>query len=87
MQFGAAEAECSKLAPVRDFEEHEFALIKQMLSKGVNAPLTSSAGRLFDGVASLIGLRHHATFEDKPPWSWSLPSIRLSRTPIPSDAR
>jgi hydrogenase maturation protein HypF len=53
----------SKLAPVRDFEEREFALIKQMLTKGVNAPLTSSAGRLFDGVASLIGLRQHATFE------------------------
>ena len=48
---------------MRDFEEREFALIKQMLSKGVNAPLTSSAGRLFDGVASLIGLRQHATFE------------------------
>lgn len=61
--WGSGGARCSKLAPVRDFEKHEFALIKQMLSKGVNSPLTSSAGRLFDGVASLIGLRHHATFE------------------------
>jgi hydrogenase maturation protein HypF len=61
--WGSGGAQCSRLAPVRDFEEHEFALMKQMLSKGVNAPLTSSAGRLFDGVASLIGLRHHATFE------------------------
>ena len=61
--WGSGGRDFSKLAPVRDFEEHEFALIKQMLSKGVNAPITSSAGRLFDGVASLIGLRQHATFE------------------------
>ena len=51
------------MAPVRDFAEHEFAVIQQMLSKGVNAPITSSAGRLFDAVASLIGLRQCASFE------------------------
>jgi hydrogenase maturation protein HypF len=56
-------SDLSKLAPIRDFEEHQLALIKQMLAKGVRAPLTSSAGRLFDGVASLIGLRQQATFE------------------------
>ena len=61
--WGSGRTDFSKLAPVRDFEEHEFVLIKQMLNKGVNAPITSSAGRLFDGVASLIGLRQHATFE------------------------
>jgi hydrogenase maturation protein HypF len=35
----------------------------RMLSAGVNAPVTTSAGRLFDAVASLIGLRHVARFE------------------------
>ena len=61
--WDSLDIDLSKLAAVRDFEEREFALIKRMLIKGVNAPLTSSAGRLFDGVASLIGLRQHATFE------------------------
>ncbi len=31
--------------------------------QGLNAPLTSSLGRLFDGVAALIGLRHQVAFE------------------------
>jgi hydrogenase maturation protein HypF len=34
-----------------------------MLAKKINAPLTSSAGRLFDAVAALIGLRQRTSFE------------------------
>jgi hydrogenase maturation protein HypF len=34
-----------------------------MLGRGINSPWTSSAGRLFDAVASIIGLRHQAGFE------------------------
>jgi hydrogenase maturation protein HypF len=52
-----------ELAPIRGFEENELTLIRQMLAKGFNAPLTSSAGRLFDAVASLVGLRQTVTFE------------------------
>ena len=46
-----------------DFSPEELLLLKQMLAKKLNAPLTSSAGRLFDAVASLIHLRQHASFE------------------------
>jgi hydrogenase maturation protein HypF len=35
----------------------------QMLRRGLNTIPTSSAGRLFDAVASLIGLRHTVSFE------------------------
>ncbi|GAG97256.1 unnamed protein product, partial [marine sediment metagenome] len=41
----------------------ELAVIRQALEKGVNAPLTSSVGRLFDGVAALLDLRQITTFE------------------------
>jgi hydrogenase maturation protein HypF len=34
-----------------------------MLSKGINSPITTSVGRLFDGVAALIGLHPHVSFE------------------------
>jgi hydrogenase maturation protein HypF len=43
--------------------EREKLLLRQMLEKKINAPLTSSAGRLFDAVAALIGLRQRASFE------------------------
>ncbi len=52
-----------ELAPLRAFSPAELATLQTMLQRGVNAPLTSSAGRLFDAVASLIGLRQHVRFE------------------------
>ncbi|MEO5894361.1 MAG: carbamoyltransferase HypF [Vicinamibacterales bacterium] len=38
-------------------------LIEKMIAQGINAPLTSSAGRLFDAVAALAGLRDQVSFE------------------------
>ncbi len=51
------------LAPMQNFSESALRLLQQTLARGLNAPLTSSAGRLFDAVASLIGLRQRASFE------------------------
>lgn len=41
----------------------ELRLIGRMIEQGVNAPLTSSAGRLFDAIAALAGLRMRMSFE------------------------
>ncbi|ACB49466.1 hydrogenase maturation protein [Crocosphaera subtropica ATCC 51142] len=41
----------------------ELNLVKQMLSRNLNTPLTSSVGRLFDGVAAMIGICQNVTFE------------------------
>lgn len=46
-----------------DFTAHERRTLLQALERGVNAPLTSSAGRLFDAVAALLGLCQEMSFE------------------------
>ncbi len=39
------------------------AVISQMIFRRVNSPLTSSLGRLFDGVAAICGIRNQVNFE------------------------
>jgi hydrogenase maturation protein HypF len=34
-----------------------------LLEKDINSPTTTSMGRLFDGISSILGLRHISTFE------------------------
>jgi hydrogenase maturation protein HypF len=48
---------------VADLSEQEKSLLRQILEKQINAPLTSSVGRLFDAVAALLGLRQTSSFE------------------------
>ena len=38
-------------------------VLGRMLERGVNAPLTTSMGRLFDAVASMAGIAHENRFE------------------------
>ncbi|MGB9597042.1 MAG: carbamoyltransferase HypF, partial [Candidatus Poribacteria bacterium] len=38
-------------------------LIKKLIERSINTPLTSSCGRLFDAVSSLIGIRDVITYE------------------------
>ena len=40
-----------------------IAVVRQMLAQRFNTPLTSSVGRLFDGVAALAGVRQHVDYE------------------------
>jgi hydrogenase maturation protein HypF len=61
--FGAEVFDMEQLAPVRDFSRNELASLKTMLARGLNSPFTSSAGRLFDAVASLVGIRQQVHFE------------------------
>jgi hydrogenase maturation protein HypF len=43
--------------------ENDAGLIWQAMEKNINAPLTSSAGRLFDAVAALTGICEENSFE------------------------
>ncbi len=51
------------LEPVRFASDQERTIIRQQLEKQVNAPLTSSMGRLFDAVAALAGVLQEVTYE------------------------
>jgi hydrogenase maturation protein HypF len=45
------------------FRDNELAVLLSLLERGVHAPVTTSVGRLFDGVAALLGLRQRCSFE------------------------
>jgi hydrogenase maturation protein HypF len=45
------------------FTGSEPPLLRQMLEKRIRCPRTSSVGRLFDAVASLLGIRDRVSFE------------------------
>jgi hydrogenase maturation protein HypF len=45
------------------FSASELATLEVMLAKKLNSPLTTSMGRLFDAVASLVNLRQQIRFE------------------------
>jgi hydrogenase maturation protein HypF len=51
------------LTPVKAFSARDLKVLKMMLQQNLNSPITSSAGRLFDAVASIIGLRQKTRFE------------------------
>lgn len=47
----------------RILPEKEMALFARMMERGINSPLTSSCGRLFDAVAALLNLRHTVSYD------------------------
>jgi hydrogenase maturation protein HypF len=51
------------LAPVASFEPAQRRNLARMLAGGLNCPLASGIGRLFDAVASLLDLRQAGAFE------------------------
>lgn len=61
--YGTAAFELTDLAPIQAFAKSERPILQQMLMGHLNTPLTSSMGRLFDGVASLLNLHQTVSFE------------------------
>jgi hydrogenase maturation protein HypF len=51
------------LPPIDFFSAEEQRILSAMMEKGINSPRASSAGRLFDGVSSLLGIRQEVRFE------------------------
>ncbi len=51
------------LPVLRQAGEAEIEIIRQQIARGLNSPLTSSYGRLFDAVAALIGVRGEISYD------------------------
>ena len=44
-------------------KENDMLFLLKMMEKGINSPLTSSAGRLFDAVSAILGIRGKINYE------------------------
>ena len=74
----------TELAPVAAFTAQERGVLATMLRRGVNAPFTSSAGRLFDAVAALLGLCQLSSFEGEAAMAVEFAACRARETaPLP----
>lgn len=64
--------------------EADAALLRHAWQRGVNAPETTAAGRLFDGAAALMGVVRDASFEGHGPmWLEALADPRVPPMPLP----
>ena len=68
--FGDALSGPEAPAQVQGFTRAELQIVWQMLHKQLNAPLTSSAGRLFDAAAGIAGLRQEMRYEGQAAMEW-----------------
>lgn len=51
------------LPPVNEFSSSHLSTIISQVKTGINSPLTTSMGRLFDAVASILGIRQSVSYE------------------------
>lgn len=61
--YGAAALSQAPATLLEHFDAQERRLLPALLERGTASPLTSSAGRLFDGVAALLGWHPRTSFE------------------------
>jgi len=65
--FGNGLMKQEDLRSLKSFSRAERTTLHSILTSGVNSPVTSSMGRLFDAVCSILGIRHIQTYEGQAP--------------------
>ena len=51
------------LLPFKEYSESQIEVLLRQITQKLNTPLTSSMGRLFDAVSSIIGIRQKLTYD------------------------
>ena len=87
--YGPTIAARDDLPPLAAFGPDARRVLVQAIERGVNAPWTTSAGRLFDAVASLTDSRQVSTFEGQAAMEleFSLDSARVDPYPFVLSSR
>ncbi|MGK5548646.1 carbamoyltransferase HypF [Streptomyces sp. URMC 127] len=65
--FGDPAAAHAAFPALNVLDEQARHVFTTMVRRGINAPVASSMGRLFDGVAALLGICSHAEYEAQGP--------------------
>jgi hydrogenase maturation protein HypF len=63
LALGYLYALTGEVPPLAGVSDQEMRIARQQVDRGLNTPLTSAAGRLFDAVTALIGIRQRVTYE------------------------
>jgi len=71
---------------VPGMEPGEERLLRAMLAGGVNAPVTTSLGRIFDAAAALLGLVREALYEGEGPIRLEGKALTAWRTRAPAES-
>ncbi len=61
--FGGKTIEMHNIPTIQGFDSKMLSILRKMLESRINAPFTTSAGRLFDAVSSIVGIRQVVNFE------------------------
>lgn len=66
-------------------ENMSVKILEKIMAEGINSPVTSSMGRLFDGIAALTGIRHRISFDGQAAMELEAASNNGSRVPYEGD--
>lgn len=66
-KYMGSEYDFQKLKLFQKIDENKMSVVSDMLDNGINTPLTSGAGRIFDAVSALLLLCPVASFDSEAP--------------------